>query len=64
MRASPFASPEYAFDHVGFEQTFVDRISPTCSEAAQMMKIRPNTLRANRAPFVKRSAGMPTAEIS
>lgn len=42
--ATPFASTEWTFDHIGFEPTYRDRVTMAYYEAGHMMYIRPSML--------------------
>lgn len=58
--ATPFSGTEYTFDHVGFDQTYADRIKLTYYEGGHMMYIRPTMLKALKADmalFIQRTQG-------
>lgn len=61
--ATPFGGTEYTFDHLGYEQTYKDRVKLTYYEGGHMMYIVPNLLRQLKrdiAAFIEGSRG-PTA---
>ncbi|HEY3383631.1 MAG TPA: hypothetical protein VGK32_17850 [Vicinamibacterales bacterium] len=54
--ATPFFSTEFTFDHLGFEQTYRDRVSMGFYEAGHMMYIRPSAhkeLKRDVAAFIR-----------
>jgi len=58
--ATPFAGAEFNAWHLGYDRTFVDRVSFTYYEAGHMMYIRPSAHRALKhdvAAFIKGSSG-------
>jgi carboxypeptidase C (cathepsin A) len=58
--ATPFSGTEYSFAHLGFEQTYKDRVEMTYYEAGHMMYIRPSELKRLKedvARFIRASAG-------
>jgi carboxypeptidase C (cathepsin A) len=58
--ATPFAATEYTFDHLGYEQTYRDRVRMTYYEGGHMMYTQPELLRRlNRdvADFVRATQG-------
>jgi carboxypeptidase C (cathepsin A) len=57
--ATPFSGTEYSFAHLGFEQTYKDRVELTYYEAGHMMYIRPSELKRLKedvARFIRASA--------
>jgi carboxypeptidase C (cathepsin A) len=58
--ATPFAGAEFNFWHLGYDSTFVDRVSYTYYEAGHMMYIRPSAhkaLKEDVARFIQGSRG-------
>jgi carboxypeptidase C (cathepsin A) len=58
--ATPFAGAEFNFSHLGYDPTFVDRVSFTYYEAGHMMYIRPSAhqaLKSDVAGFIRGSSG-------
>jgi carboxypeptidase C (cathepsin A) len=58
--ATPFAGAEYNLWHLGYDRTFVDRVSYTYYEAGHMMYIRPSAhkaLKEDVARFIQGSRG-------
>jgi carboxypeptidase C (cathepsin A) len=57
--ATPFSGTEYSFAHLGFEQTYKDRVEMTYYEAGHMMYIRTSELKRLKedvARFIRASA--------
>jgi carboxypeptidase C (cathepsin A) len=58
--ATPFGGTEYSFAHLGFEQTYKDRVELTYYEGGHMMYIRPGELRRLKEDvtrFIRATAG-------
>ena len=58
--ATPFGATEWTFDHLGFEQTYPERVSMVNYRAGHMMYIHPDVLRQFKrdvAAFIQASNG-------
>ena len=62
--ATPFFGAEYTFDHLGWEQTYGDRVSMAYYEGGHMMYIRIpmlEKLKADVAAFIRSASGQASA---
>lgn len=63
--ATPFAGTEYTFDHLGYEDTYKERVSMGYYEGGHMMYIHPQELKdlkRDMAKFIVSTKDSPTAQ--